>query len=39
MNNWKVYYYQKEDETHPVKDYIDNLPIREQAKTLNFIRV
>jgi phage-related protein len=38
-NNWKVYYYQKADETFPVKVYIDSLTKREQAKTLNFIEL
>jgi phage-related protein len=35
--NWKVFYYQKADETLPVKDFIDSLTMREKAKTLSFI--
>ncbi|GMO46578.1 MAG: hypothetical protein Ta2G_01780 [Termitinemataceae bacterium] len=37
MIDWEVFYYQKEDETCPVKEYIDKLSVRDQAKTLNFI--
>jgi phage-related protein len=36
-NDWKVYYYQKTDDTMPVKDFIDSLTMREKAKTLSFI--
>jgi phage-related protein len=40
MNNiWKVYYYQKPDETYPVKEYIDSLKKRERAKVLGFIEL
>jgi phage-related protein len=38
-NNWKVYYYQKGDGTHPVKEYIDSLTKREKANTLAFIEL
>jgi phage-related protein len=36
-NNWLVYYYSKTDDTSPVKDFIDSLPVKERAKTLAFI--
>jgi phage-related protein len=34
---WRIYYYDTVDNTSPVKDYIDALPLRERAKTLAFI--
>ena len=34
---WKAIYYYKQDGSMPVKKYIDNLSIRERAKTLAFI--
>jgi hypothetical protein len=34
---WKVIYYSGHDGSMPVEKYIDNLSIREQAKTLAFI--
>jgi len=34
---WQVLYYSKKDGSMPVKEYIDNLSHREQAKTLAFI--
>jgi len=34
---WKVIYYSGQDDSKPVEKYIDNLSLREQAKTLAFI--
>jgi hypothetical protein len=34
---WKVAYYSKQKGSMPVKEYIDSLSIREQAKALAFI--
>ena len=34
---WKVVYYSEQNGSIPVKEYIDGLSIREQAKTLSFI--
>jgi hypothetical protein len=34
---WSVYYYEKNDEVSPVKDYIDALSLKERVKTLAFI--
>jgi hypothetical protein len=34
---WKVIYYSEQDGSRPVEQYIDNLSLREQAKTLAFI--
>jgi phage-related protein len=34
---WKVIYYPEQDGSKPVMTYIENLSIREQAKTLAFI--
>ena len=36
---WKVTYYSKQGNSMPVKEYIDDLSIREQAKTLAFIEL
>ena len=36
-SKWKVIYYSGQDGLMPVKEYIDNLSLREQAKTLAFI--
>ena len=36
---WKVIYYSGQDGSMPVKEYIDNLSLREQAKTLAFIEL
>jgi phage-related protein len=36
-NDWHVYYYPKDNDTMPVKDYIDSLSLRERAKTMAFI--
>jgi phage-related protein len=36
-NDWSIFYYEKADETSPVKDYIDCLPLRERVKALAFI--
>jgi phage-related protein len=36
-HGWQVYYYPKDDDTMPVKDYIDSLSLRERAKTMAFI--
>jgi phage-related protein len=36
-NDWCVYYYPKDNDTMPVKDYIDSLSLRERAKTMAFI--
>jgi hypothetical protein len=36
-DRWSVYYYEKPDGDSPVKDYIDDLSIRERVKTLAFI--
>jgi hypothetical protein len=36
-SEWKVTYYSKQDGSVPVQEYIDNLSLREQAKTLAFI--
>jgi phage-related protein len=35
--SWQVYYYAKDDDTLPVKEYIDSLSTGEQVKTLAFI--
>jgi len=34
---WKVIYYSEQNGSEPVKEYIDNLSLRERAKTLAFI--
>ena len=34
---WIVTYYSKQDGSKPVEEYIDNLPLSEQAKTLSFV--
>jgi hypothetical protein len=36
-NDWSIFYYERTDETAPVKDYIDCLPLRERVKALAFI--
>ena len=36
---WKVSYYSNKNGVMPVKDYIDNLSIRERAKTMAFIEL
>ena len=36
---WKVAYYSNKDGSAPVKEYIDELSIREQAKTMAFIEL
>ena len=36
-SEWKVIYYSEQDDSKPVEKYIDNLPTREQAKTLAYI--
>jgi len=33
-NKWQVLYYSREDGSMPVKEYIDNLSLRERAKTM-----
>ena len=40
MNNkWKILYYSNKNEVMPVKEYIDNLNLRERAKTMAFIEL
>ncbi|MCL2154949.1 MAG: type II toxin-antitoxin system RelE/ParE family toxin [Leptospirales bacterium] len=34
---WRVFYYSDKDGIMPVKNYIDNLSLRERAKTMAFI--
>ena len=34
---WQVFYYSMKDGTMPVKDFLDNLSLRERAKTMAFI--
>ena len=34
---WRVLYYSKKDGSMPVKEYIDNLSLRERAKTMAFV--
>jgi len=36
---WKVIYYSGQDGSNLIQNYIDNLSLREQAKTLAFIRL
>jgi phage-related protein len=36
---WQVLYYSKGDGSMPVKEYIDNLSLRERAKTMAFIEL
>ena len=36
-NKWQIFYYSNMDGVMPVKEYIDNLSIRERAKTMAFI--
>jgi hypothetical protein len=38
-DDWHIIYYEKVDGTSPVRDYIDSLSMREQAKALSFIRL
>jgi hypothetical protein len=38
-NKWQVLYYFREDGSMPVKEYIDNLSLRERAKTMAFIEL
>jgi phage-related protein len=37
--NWQVHYYSKKDGSMPVKEYIDNLPLRERAKVMAFVKL
>jgi hypothetical protein len=37
IKKWQVYYYSKKDGSMPVKEYIDNLALRERAKVMAFI--
>jgi len=36
---WQVHYYSREDGSMPVKEYIDNLSLRERAKVMAFIKL
>ena len=36
---WQVLYYSKKDGSMPVKEYINNLSLRERAKTMAFIEL
>jgi phage-related protein len=39
VHKWQAYYYSQDDDTMPVKDYIDSLSLKERAKTMAFISV
>ena len=36
-NKWQIHYYSNKNGIMPVKEYIDNLSLRERAKTMAFI--
>jgi len=39
MIMWKVEFYTKESGSTPVKDFLENLPKKEEAKTLRLLKI